>query len=194
MRHLFANRKKLIVGIIVGVMAIVIFAWRYIAVNKACPPAQVEQYSLGDTVLHNGVEYTLTDYKVLSQDEFCDEYEIDPIHVKASGQESKIIVFTMYAKNVSDHNVNVDFAGQMLLQMGDCLCSYMCYIPLYPLLNGEKPSAGVMLPGHDIELTIPYQILEMPWSTQEFAKLETERTQIVFSLYPVKKTIVLNEG
>lgn len=70
----------------------------------------------------------------------------------------------------------------------------MCYIPLYPLLNGEKPSAGVMLPGHDIELTIPYQILEMPWSTQEFAKLETERTQIVFSLYPVKKTIVLNEG
>lgn len=35
MRHLFANRKKLIVGIIVGVMAIVIFAWRYIAVNKA---------------------------------------------------------------------------------------------------------------------------------------------------------------
>lgn len=89
MRHLFANRKKLIVGIIVGVMAIVIFAWRYIAVNKACPPAQVEQYSLGDTVLHNGVEYTLTDYKVLSQDEFCDEYEIDPIHVKASGQELK---------------------------------------------------------------------------------------------------------
>jgi hypothetical protein len=175
-------------------MVIVIFAWRYIAVNKACPPAQVEQYSLGDTVLHNGVEYTLTDYKVLSQDEFCDEYEIDPIHVKASGQESKIIVFTMYAKNVSDHNVNVDFAGQMLLQMGDYLCSYMCYIPLYPLLNGEKPSAGVMLPGHDIELTIPYQILEMPWSTQEFAKLETERTQIVFSLYPVKKTIVLNEG
>ena len=124
MRHLFANRKKLIVGIIVGVMAIVIFAWRYIAVNKACPPAQVEQYSLGDTVLHNGVEYTLTDYKVLSQDEFCDEYEIDPIHVKAGGQESKIIVFTMYAKNVSDHNVNVDFAGQMLLQMGDYLCSY----------------------------------------------------------------------
>ena len=35
---------------------------------------------------------------------------------------------------------------------------YMCYIPLYTLLNGEKPSAGVMLPGHDIELTIPYQI------------------------------------
>lgn len=98
MQHLFANRKKLIVGIIVGVMVIVIFVWRYIAVNKACPPAQVEQYSLGDTVLHNGVEYTLTDYKVLSQDEFCDEYEIDPIHVKASGQESKIIVFTMYAK------------------------------------------------------------------------------------------------
>lgn len=123
MQHLFANRKKLIVGIIVGVMVIVIFAWRYIAVNKACPPARVEQYSLGDTVLHNGVEYTLTDYKVLSQDEFCDEYEIDPIHVKASGQESKIIVFTMYAKSVSDHNVNVDFAGQMLLQMGDYLCS-----------------------------------------------------------------------
>ena len=55
----------------------------------------------------------MTDYKVLSQDEFCDEYEIDPIHVKAGGQESKIIVFTMYAKNVSDHNVNVDFAGQI---------------------------------------------------------------------------------
>ena len=51
MQHLFANRKKLIVGIIVGVMVIVIFAWRYIAVNKACPPARVEQYSLGDTVL-----------------------------------------------------------------------------------------------------------------------------------------------
>lgn len=131
MRHLFANRKKLIVGIIVGVMAIVIFAWRYIAVNKACPPAQVEQYSLGDTVLHNGVEYTLTDYKVLSQDEFCDEYEIDPIHVKASGQESKIIVFTMYAKNVSDHNVNVDFAGQMLLQMGDYLCSYKYKVQIF---------------------------------------------------------------
>ena len=47
---------------------------------------------------------------------------------------------------------------------------------------------------NSIELTIPYQILEMPWSTQEFVKLETERTQIVFSLYPVKKTIVLNEG
>lgn len=133
MWHLFANRKKLIVGIIVGVMAIVIFAWRYIAVNKACPPAQVEQYSLGDTVLHNGVEYTLTDYKVLSQDEFCDEYEIDPIHVKASGQESKIIVFTMYAKNVSDHNVNVDFAGQMLLQMGDYLCSYRIFAIEEPL-------------------------------------------------------------
>jgi hypothetical protein len=29
MRHLFANRKKLIVGIIVGVMAIVIFVWRF---------------------------------------------------------------------------------------------------------------------------------------------------------------------
>lgn len=71
---------------------------------------------------------------------------------------------------------------------------YICYIPLYPLLNGEKSFAGVMLPGHDIELTIPYQYLEMPWITQEFAKLETERTQIVFSLYLVKKTIVLNEG
>ena len=31
MQHLFANRKKLIVGIIVGVMVIVIFVWRYIA-------------------------------------------------------------------------------------------------------------------------------------------------------------------
>lgn len=98
MQHLFANRKKLIVGIIVGVMVIVIFVWRYIAVNKACPPAQVEQYSLGDTVLHNGVEYTLTDYKVLSQDEFCDEYEIDPIHVKASGQESKMVLYRIAGK------------------------------------------------------------------------------------------------
>lgn len=71
---------------------------------------------------------------------------------------------------------------------------YMCYISLYPLLNGEKSFAGVMLPGHDIELTIPYQNLEIPWSTQELVKLETERTQIVLSLYPVKKTIVLNEG
>lgn len=26
----------------------------------------------------------------------------------------------------------------------------MCYIPLYPLLNGEKPSAWSVLPGHDI--------------------------------------------
>lgn len=125
MQHLFANRKKLIVGIIVGVMVIVIFAWRYIAVNKACPPARVEQYSLGDTVLHNGVEYTLTDYKVLSQDEFCDEYEIDPIHVKASGQESKIIVFTMYAKSVSDHNVNVDLRDRCCYKW-ETICAAIC--------------------------------------------------------------------
>lgn len=66
--------------------------------NAECPAPVLDTHSLNEPVFHNGVEYTLSDYAVLSEDEFCKQFNIDPLHVKAYGLHSKIIVFTMYAK------------------------------------------------------------------------------------------------
>lgn len=195
MRATKVNRiRKLISALLVITVIVAIFAWRFHVVNAECPAPVLETYSLNEPVIHNGVEYTLSDYTVLSEDDFCKQFDIDPLHVKVSGHHSKIIVFTMYAKNISERNVDVDFAGQMLLQLGNYTCTYMCYIPLFPLLNPDKLTAGTMLPEHDITLTIPYQIIEYDWNKNEYANLENETTQVVFSLYPVKKSIVLHSS
>ena len=193
MRAVKSNRlRKVISAFLVIVVIASVFVWRFHVVNAECPAPVLDTHSLNEPVFHNGVEYTLSDYAVLSEDEFCKQFNIDPLHVKAYGLHSKIIVFTMYAKNVSEQNVDVDFAGQMLLQLGNYTCTYMCYIPLFQLLNPDKPTAGTMLPGHDIELTIPYQIIEYDWNENEYENLENETTQIVFSLYPVKKSVLLH--
>lgn len=185
--------QKWILALAACLVAVAIFVWRYTAVNAAFPPAVVQQYQLNEPVLHNGIEYTLSDFKIMGEDEFCEEYDINPVHVKSVGLNSKIILVTMYAKNVTDQNVEVDFAGQMLLQQGNYQCSYLCYMPLFQRLEPDKPLAGVMLPGHDIEMLIPYQFNEYEWSKTEFANLENETMQMVFSIYPVKKTILLTE-
>lgn len=186
--------RKIIFIFLIMIVIFAIFIWRFLSVNAECPAPILETYSLNEPVLHNGIEYTLSDYAVLDEDGFCEEFGIDPLHVKVSGLSSKIIVFTMYAKNVSDHNVDVDFSAQMLLQLGNYSCSYLCYIPLFQLLNPDQPLAGTMLPGHDITLIIPYQVFEYDWNKVEFKTLESETTQIVFSLYPVKKTVLLHSA
>lgn len=188
------GKRRFLAGMILLAAAVAVFCWRYTVVNAECPPAQLEAYHLGEPVLHNGVEYTLSDYRVLAAGEFCEEYDVDPYYVEVAGTDSKIIVVTMYAKNTSDQEVEVDFGGQMLLQIGDYMCTYYCYYPLFAQISPDKPTGGIMLPGHDITVTFPYQILEMPWNQVEFARLEQEETQIVFSLYPVKKSILLNEA
>lgn len=195
MRTTKANRLRKVIVILLTIAAIAtIFIWRFHVVNSECPAPILETHSLNEPVIHNGVEYTLSDYAVLSEDDFCEQFDIDPLHVKVSGLNSKIIVFTMYAKNVSEQNVDVDFSAQMLLQLGNYTCTYMCYIPLFPLLNPDKPTAGTILPGHDITLIIPYQIIEYDWNKKEYENLENETTQVVFSLYPVKKAIVLHSA
>lgn len=183
---------KIVITILIFAALTAVFLWRFHVVNAECPTPLRETYQLNEPVLHNGVEYTLSNYKVLDEDTFCEQYDIDPIHVKESGLNSKIIVVTMYAENVSDHNVNVDFTGLMLLQLGNYQCTYMYYVPLFPLLNPDKPTAGVMLPGHSIKLVIPYQVNEYEWNKAEYENLENETTQMVFSIYPVKKTVLLH--
>ena len=103
MRAVKSNRlRKVISAFLVIVVIASVFVWRFHVVNAECQAPVLDTHSLNEPVFHNGVEYTLSDYAVLSEDEFCKQFKIDPLHVKAYGLHSKIIVFTMYAKNVSE--------------------------------------------------------------------------------------------
>ena len=77
----------------------------------------------------------------------------------------------IYYVGVNDHQVDL-FEGQYIVPNGMAYNSYV--------IMDEK--IAVM------------DTVDQNFTDEWFAKLETERTQIVFSLYPVKKTIVLNEG
>lgn len=199
----FKRMKWRIAGLIIGIIALIIlFIVRFSIVNNRWKEPPVFEYNLGETVNNHGIDYTFSNFHFYTKDELCKAYpEVDPsifdIGNDFQGKpiQSVFVLVDVYCKNTSDKNVVVNFFEKMQLQVADNLIT--CFDPydLFPILNPNKPLAGMMLPGHDILLTLPFQLISTGFSAQEWENLSAQTSyKIFFSIWPEQVYINLKSG
>lgn len=199
------RRKRSFGKIILAVMACLLLAVIIVCiarVNSKWPEPRENRYSLGDTVNSDGINYTFSNFEFYTVDGLCERYpEIDPdifdIGNDYYGEaiESVFVLVDVYCQNVSAENVKVNFFEKMQLQVADNLLT--CFDPydLYPILNANKPLAGVMLPGHDIKLTLPFQLISTGFTDAEWDNLgEDTPYNIYFSIWPERNIVNINQA
>lgn len=185
---------------IVIMLLVGVIITRLIIVNNRWKTPPINEYRIGMPVNSYGIEYTFSNFSFYNVDELCAKYtEVDPAIFDLGSDfdgntiESVFVLVDVYCKNTSEEPVPVNFFEKMQLQVEDVLIT--CFDPydLFPILNPDKPIAGIVMPGHDIKITLPFQLISTGFSDTEWKELDADTEyRIYFSIWPEQTYIKLN--
>lgn len=187
------RQVKIILIFIVTVAFVILFYVRYSYINIKYPNPVIKEHNINIPFTYQGVELLLSDFRLLDNKEFLQEYELDPrrMNINIPGSEQKNAIVTLHVKNSGNTIKEIDTAELMLLET-DGWASYTDLMDSFRLLNNGKSSLVVLNPGEESTLEFSYCIYDLSFSKKDFNNLDTSKFSMVLSLYPQKNIVRLN--
>lgn len=182
------KNRGLIYGIVIGLILILLslFVIGYRNINLKYPKAVNENYSIGEPVEYDGCEVCVKDYAILNKTEAMDEgYYVE------DEEEYKILKCTLEVTNNSDSEKSPELyyleAESPVWHNG---------IDLEVIHNANKDGASLcptLGPKETTTVTIAFVMYQFQFTDLRWEQIEKDYIYIVFSLYPVKKYVVLQD-
>lgn len=159
--------KKFKVVLVISLLSIVLFCYRYHMVNKDYPEATVEKYDMFQTIHIDGIRYTVTDKGL------CDGYDV-------AGE--KVYLVKVLVENISDDTISIDFSDISLRFENNSETVSTIYMEKF---NDYGVNYNIEA-GEKILVTLPYPLNEDEIPDMNFDNIESYRKELTFSIYPKK--------
>lgn len=191
--QLNSKSAKRVFVVICIVTLIILSVFRYNNINAKYPNPVVNAYAIDVPFTYQGVEMTLTDFKILNSNDFLNDYSLDPNQMDFGipNVKQKNVTVTLKIKNTSNMKKEIN-AGELMILETDGWSSYTDLMDTFRLLNPNKSCLAILEPTEETTFIFPYCLYDINFSDADFNKLESSKFKIVLSLYPVKNIVCLN--
>lgn len=184
-------KKKGKALLIIFISIILIAAWSvaFYSVNAKYPQLDAENHTMEETVEYSGFEIKVHSVKWIEKDELdalgC--FEADPY-----GKEIDIkgLFVDMSITNISDSEKNFPFYDFYCAGKGWSNGVAMDWLTC---IESDEPISKPVEPGETIHITLPYSLYDIQFRKSTWTRVEDMDYYLVYSLYPVKKTLSLNQ-
>jgi len=168
------------------VLLLGLFIIRFIKINRKYPQAVHEKYHIGETVEYDGCDVCVKDYDILNK-----EKARDVGYYLEDDADYKILKCTLEVTNHSESEKRPELyyleAESSVWHNG---------IDLEVIRNADVATASLcptLIPGKSATVTIAFVMYKLQFSDSRWEQIDKDNISIVFSLYPVKKYVVLQE-
>ncbi len=184
------NKKfKIYIGIFFIVILTTIIGNRIISLNQQYPPPTHEKSPLKQPMKFNHFEIKATSFRVINNTDLLQlgsEFE----QFTLGHEDFKCVLTELHIKNISSKNLNIEVFPFTLESIG---FSNGINLELFNALNGGDAVMNPELkPNEEITLQLPFTMIEEQFTKKDWNNVNERTFELVLSLYPVKKTIVLN--
>jgi hypothetical protein len=183
------NKYSILIGIIIIILSL-IFTIRYININHKYPPPVYKKHNLNEPVKYESLEVKATDFKIMNANEIQELGSVYEEITTPDDKNIKCIVAKILIKNSSARKMNLEVYPFTLESLG-----YSNGIDqgLFNVLNGKDSTMVPDLePNEELILLLPFTIIEKQFTKPDWDNIVKRKFQLVLSLYPEKKFIVLN--
>ncbi len=163
-----------VTAIFIGAVAYRIYFVNHISYHNP----ERELYNIGDTILYNGLEISVSGYSIYSGDEFNAAYE-GQFDFDADQYD---LLFDVSLKNPTDEAVS--FNAVQTGMMYDNKYGGMVNPLLYQFFNPDTPGTLEIAPNSERTVTLAF-----PYESDTLA----ENSRFIISLYPRKISVLLDE-
>lgn len=183
------KKNRRFIYVIVGSFMIFIvglFIAKYVMVNQKYPEAIFERYNIGEVLEYDGCDVSVKDFVILDKEKAKDlGYYLD------DDLDYKILKCTMEVTNNSDIEKSPELyyveAESSVWHNG---------VDLEVLHNANEATESLrptLHSGETTTVTVVFVMYKFQFSNARWKQIDSDNLQLVFSLYPVKKYVVLQE-
>ncbi len=183
------KKSRRFIYVIAGIFLIFIvgvFIIRYVMVNQKYPEAIYEKYNIGDTLVYDGCDVLVKDYAILDKEEASDlGYYLD------DDVDYKILKCTMEVTNNSDSEKSPELyyveAESSVWHNG---------VDLEVIHNANEATESLrptLHSGETTTVTVVFVMYKFQFSNARWKRIDSDNLYLIFSLYPTKKYVVLQE-
>lgn len=182
--------KTIIVCILIFVIFVPVFIYRFIYINNKYPHAVIQTCNVLELMDYNNFEITVDSYKFLDKSELIDskynDTETDDLFEK---YDTKAVFVTITIKNTSDMEANIE--AYMFALESPGWTNGTAY-ELFIKENAEDISMNPTLnPQQELTLTLPYVMYSIQFRDSTWENVKDRPFSLVLSLYPIKREIIL---
>lgn len=167
---------------------------RIVHLNQKYPNANVERYTMNETVTLGNIEVTITDYQLLTVPEIKERiegYDVTYVDSKGNDKDERILLAEVHLKNIGE---DLDGFSVYLCTLQSGAYTQGMAMEYYPAFNSHLSNPDVVTflePGKDMTIYVPYSIYEISFSKNAWEKIDTRTFELVFSLYPINRVVTL---
>lgn len=170
------------------VFVVILYIFQYISINHRYPKPAIETYNIGDCFYFQGVSMQVLNLKRLNDTDlkrFGALYDKDLYF----GEELYCIVPEIRIKNDTSTPKKIDTT--ILTAESGAWCNGIS-LSLFTVLNKKDDTLYPTLqPKESITIKLPYTMNVSQFGKHNWKTVASRQYSLVFSLYPVKKTIRL---
>lgn len=182
------KNRRFIYGIVYGLLILlfVLFIIGYIRINRKYPQAVYEKYNLGETVEYDGCDVSVKEYAILNKAEANESgYYLE------EEEDYKILTCTL---EVTNHSESEKRPELYYLEVESSV--WHNGIDLEVIQNANVATASLcptLNPGETTTVIVAFVMYKLQFSDSRWEQIDKDNLYMVFSLYPVKKYVVLQE-
>ncbi len=162
---------------------------RIVQLNNKYPPATLEKYQLNEKLDYAGVEFMVTDFQLVNEEDIP---AITPIDGDESLGEKKYMIITAKISNQSNKIKEVDLTPIKLESVA--FTNAIDMGALIQMSSGKPTLHPTLYPNEEIEMQLPFAMSEVMFTEEDWKNINERDFQVVFSLYPVKKVVELKKN
>lgn len=182
------NRKVLIV-VSIMVILILIFGVGFIRINNKYQNPEEEEYAIGKPADFDGIEITVLDREWVEIQDFISRYDINE-ETFLKDSDAKVMMLKVRYKNSDPVKKSIEIYLDTLETLG---WSNGILLEGFQAANPSGSTMSVELEANSqIELLLPFMLYEVQFQKKVWDKIQQEPFRFVISLYPVKKSILVN--
>ncbi|MBQ8558692.1 MAG: DUF5067 domain-containing protein [Tyzzerella sp.] len=182
------KNRRFIYGVLCGLIILLfaLFIIGYTKVNRKYPEAINEKYNIGEMFEYDGCDISVRDYSILNKTE-----AINSGYYVEDDADYKILKCTLEATNNSDSEKSPELyyieAESSVWHNG---------IDLEVIDNANQATDSLrptLKSGETATVTIAFVMYKFQFSDARWKRIDSDNIYLVFSLYPVKKYVVLQD-
>jgi len=184
------TRSKMIktAGVVIFIIAGIIWGINFYSINKRLPNAKIYQYSKDNPAFVDGLEITPLEKKIYSVDEYRKEFQDDNSYSYLTDEKKEhylIIVFKVKFKNITQESLKYEADSFIIEAFPSAYHNGLLVI--------EGTAKRTIEPGEEQEVLLESNINDVGLiKTKDLHSIESNKFCLVFSYYPEKKILVFD--
>ncbi|HIZ20631.1 MAG TPA: hypothetical protein H9674_07210 [Firmicutes bacterium] len=177
--------KAAAAGVIV-LCAAAVFIAGYIRVNRAYPPAEVENVPVGETAVLRGIEISPQNFELLTAEQIN---EAAPGYLETQsvrGEDIRLLLVAVHLKNTSQEEKRADVVS--FSAQGRAWRNGL-NLDLFYHFN-EDPNT-TLEPGEEKTLILPFEVLRMHFWERDWQQIDEWPFEVVINLYPTLQKLTM---